>query len=289
MGFGLQVTGDQQQLIIGDDYPVLTRKLGGRIRVTNPIRGYGICRVYYVASITTELPPLIFVTPTSTCDGKGLGLFSHIGGPGNWQGFSVAAVRSIEGASGNISAGFDTGWNYHVCVFGDPGVPLRSDDTYGLELYSTTIKTFDSRWDIVFFKELLRNWAHHSFTRSYSYVGRTQISNNGSYWGNAHFSEKKAYDLVLAKATHPWGAVDGDKGFMLSSLGAVPIRADVGYSEGHHTQDTVVMVGFPSSSRTYLMATAFYGGAQHPSANITALNRLNILTGDFSKIRGLPN
>lgn len=286
MGFGLEVIGDQQQLILDDKYPVLTRKMGGRIRVTNPIGGYGICRVIYGGSITTEHPPMIFATPTNTCNGKGLGLFSPIGGPGNWRGFSVAAVGSIEGNSGNISAGFDTGWDYHVCVFGDPGVPPKPDDTFGLEHYSPTgIKIFDSRWDIVYFGGLLSNWTHRSFTRSYSYTGRTQITNNGSYWGNAHFNERIDYDLVLAKSTHPWGAADGDKGFMLSSLGAIPIRADVGYSKGHHTQDTVVMVGFHSSSRDYLMATAFYGGAQHPSANITALNRLNVLTGDFSKIQ----
>lgn len=273
---GLEVRGGSDyHLVIGDKNPVLARMQKGRLTSTRSLGGYGFCVVNYIKPVATTFPPLVFGTPTPESNGKGIGLFSHIGSPGNWTGFSVVAVRTLFGSSGSaIGVGFNTGWDYHACVFGHPGV--APDTSYGMEIYEEDGKAtlFSSTWDLVFFKNLMQSWSHNSFTRSYSM---------GAYWGNQHYNAHVSWDAVIAKATHPWQSADGDTGVMLSSLGAIPLRADVGFKDDH-TQDCAVMIGFPDAGRSQLWASIFYGGAQHPSADVRALNSFKLLMGDFSRI-----
>jgi hypothetical protein len=271
---GLEVKGGEDyHLVIGDRNPVLSRMQTGRLTITRTLGGYGFCVVTYSNPVKDTVPPLVFTTPTASCNGKGIGLFSHIGNQGNWTGFSVVAVGTLFGTGGAIGVGLDTGWDYHVCVFGQPNTPETT--FYGLSVCDDNgTKIFSSTWDLVLFKNLMQSWSFNSFTRSY---------NSPAYWGNEHYNLHISWDDVIAKATHAWQAADGDTGILISGLGALPLRADVGFPE-EHTQDCAVMIGFPDSGRANLWASIFYGKAQHPSADITALNSFKLLLGDFKRL-----
>lgn len=283
--FGFYARGSDGHLIIGDDHPVLCQKYTGRIVMNRQVNSgydyqpvpvsYGYCEVSYPEPIRDHMPPMVFGVPTATCSNKGIGLFQHRGGPGNWTGFSIVVTRTLFlDNNSSINLGFDSGWEYRVCVFGDPGVNRSGSSNYGLNLFDKDGRpTFSSNWPFVPFRGVLSGWRLSSFTRWYSPY---------RYWFNAEVSGANT-DYVLAKGTHAWGATDGRLGMLISSLGCIPVRADVGRSRDH-TQDSVVLMGFPDSSRSNIWSVTVYGLAQHPSANMNAMNSWRILTADFTYV-----
>lgn len=285
--FGFYARGSDGHLIIGDDYPILSRAYHGRIIVNRkPLPGalwwaqanYGYCEIKYPTPIKSSVPPMVFGVPTAACDNKGLGFFQHRGKPGNWTGFSILITPRLFADSSSINApiGFDSGWEYAVCVFGDPGVNRPGASNYGLALFDDEgNQLFNSNWPFVPFRALLSSWRLHSFTRSYAL---------DNYWGNYWYERSKNYDFVLAKGVHSWGSTDGKLGLLISSLGCVPVRTDVGYKNRDTTRDCVVTMGFADSRRDNIWSVTYYGGAQHPSANINAINDWRILTADFSHL-----
>lgn len=284
--FGFFARGSDGHLIIGDDYPVLSQAYRGSITVNSraskrwswqPNPSYGYCEVQYPQPIRSQVPPLVFGVPTPACDNKGLGFFQHRGNSGNWTGFSILITpRLFADSSAVAGIGFDSGWEYSVCVFGDPGVSRPGSSNYGLALFDADGNSvFNSNWPFVPFRGLLAGWVLNSYTRSYALQ---------SYWGNDWYERSKRYDFVLAKGTHTWGARDGNLGFLISSLGCVPVRADSGYKNRYPVRDCVVTMGFPDNRRDQLWSVTYYGGAQHPSANINAINSWKILTADFSHL-----
>lgn len=280
--FGFYARGNANHLILGDDNPVLCQKYRGRLVISRLVSypnsgpaAYGYCEVTYSEPIKSLLPPMVFGVPTISCDDKGIGFFQHRGQPGNWTGFSIACTMSLymKNYSPSAQLGFDTGWEYRVCVFGDPGVKRAGASRYGLALFDgETNTTFNSNWPFVPFRGLLSNWNLIQFTRSYDVL---------SYWF-ALPNVQGSVDYVLAIGSHQWAAKDGDLGLLISSLGCVPVSADIG--RRHHTQDCVVMMGFIDSRRETIKSVTVYGMAQHPSANMQAINNWRILTADFTYV-----
>lgn len=281
--FGFYAKGSDGHLILGDDNPVLCQKYKGRITVNqlvstlnNPYipAGYGYCEMRYPAPITSLMPPMVFGIPTIFCNNKGIGFFQHRGGPGNWIGFSVATTMSLHMNSAAAAYyGADTGWEYRVCVFGDPGIKRPGASRYGMALFDENGNpTFDSNWPFVPFRGLLSSWQLIAFTRSYNVM---------AHWFNLR-TVQGSPDQVLAIGNHYWGARDGDLGMLISSLGCVPISADIG--RGSHTQDCVVMMGFIDWRRDAIQSVTVYGNAQHPAANMAAINNWRILTADFTYV-----
>lgn len=287
--FGFYARGTDGHLILGDDHPVLCQAYRGRLVINQPLvehlfpddfigsngRGYAYCEIRYPQPIRTAMPPMVFGVPTAMSDGKGLGLFQHRGGSGNWIGFGILIARDLFASStAQAWVDMDSGWEYRVCVFGDPGVTRSSPSRFGLALYDANGNpTFHSNWPFVPFRGLLSGWSLHSFTRHYAL---------GSYFGNSDRGSG-SIDTVLAKGIHTWGAQDGKLGFLISSLGTVPLRSDIGYAQDR-TVDCVVLMGFPDSRRDLIWSSIFYGLSQHPSANMSAMNDWRILTADFTYV-----
>lgn len=286
--FGFYASGSDGHLILGDDNPVLCQVYTGDLIVNQlvvqiPGRyvprygfGFGYCEIRYPSPIKTQTPPMVFATPTAMSDNKGLGQFQHRGSPGNWTGFStVTTIRLFAGEGSGVQIGFNSGWQYRVCVFGDPGVERPGSSNYGIALFDEDGRpTFNSNWPFVPFRGLLSGWQLNSFTRSF-YGGHM-------YWQNSDYDSGSKVDYVLAKGTHEWGAKDGDLGFLLSSVGLVPVRADVG--RRNLTVSCIVTLGFPDNRRDKLWSVTYYGIAQHPNANMSEINKWQILTADFSHL-----
>lgn len=284
--FGFCARGEDGHLILGDDNPVLCQKYRGSLVVNQaatpapgdhrPPAGYGFghCEITYPKPVSTQVPPMVFAVPTARSDGRGLGIFQHRGSPGNWTGFSTVITNHLLADKWSASyIGLDSGWEYRVCVFGDPGIKRSGPSNFGLALYDEDGNpTFHSNWPFVPFRGLLSSWRLNSFTRD-AYTG---------IWQNTEYTSGVDTDNVVAKGTHSWGAKDGTLGFLLSSVGFVPVRADVG--SFHHTQSCVVTLGFPDSRRDQLWSVTYYGIAQHPSANMSEINNWRILTADFTYV-----
>lgn len=291
--YGLIVRGNTDQLIVGDDYPVLTQRYKGDIVITQVPpqngemwyeaytgdvsaycvggRGYGYCDVTYPSPINSTLPPLVFAVPTGSANDKGLGFFCHRGSPGNWAGFSVLVTPTLFAQNGATTTGVNSGWTYRVCVFGDPGFFAHSG-THGLRMFAANgTPTFDSRWPIVPFRGLLGAWQLEGFTRYY---------NIDAYWGRRLVGGDD--DAVLVKGKHVWGAADGTLGFLLSGLGCIPLRHDIGSDD--YTHSAVVTMGFPDGGRSHIWAVAYEGLSQHPNGNVSAMSNWRLLTADFSLV-----
>lgn len=294
--FGFFAQGEAGQLILGDDYPVLGQLFQGKLIVNSlphPYYAvfdggemgqveefreprYGMCEVTYPKAVTTQLPPMVFAVPTAGANNRGLGYFCHRGTPGAWTGFTVLSTRQLFASwnSPAMALDQDTGWEYRVCIFGNSGMelPIKDNRNTGLRLFNATgACVFDSRWPLVPFRDLLTRWQLSDFTRQYDTLG---------YWGTRFV--RGDVDHVLAKGYHPWGASDAQKkGFLLSSLGALPFRHDTGKRDV--TTPAVVTMGFPDSGRTNIWAVAFMGDSQHPAGNVSAMNTWRILTADFSR------
>lgn len=289
--FGFAVYGDSHQLIMGDEYRVLTQKYRGALNVNqvppavhvthqgfngNVVPSYGYCTVTYPSRITTQLPPMVFAVPTANANNKGIGLFCHRGSPGNWTGFSVLITNSLFATSSSrIVSGFASGWEYRVCVFGEPGVVRAGANlSAGMNIGcvvrdSKGIKVFDTNWPYVPFRGLMSQWKLHSYTRSYRII---------EHWGYRFVDG--AADQVLAKGTHTWGYANGTVGFLLSALSAIPVRHDIGTR--NITTPSIVTMGFDSSSRSQIWSVVYQGLSQHPSGDVTAMNNWRMLTADFT-------
>lgn len=269
--FGLSIRGDDGQLVITDGVVSLTQKYRGQIVATSTYtRGSGYFTYYYPSTITTNDPPMVFAIPTSGCNGKGIGGFSHIGEPGAWRGFSTMLVASLFLASGGMYVGFDSGWQFSVCVFGDPRLP--SVDKYGVRMYSADRKCYyDSSWPIVPFIGMMGSWNLSDFTRWYDL---------GSYWGGRVVIGDA--DHVLAKGYHSWGWDNLTAGFMLSGTGRVPVVIDVGKDD--ISISCSVFLGFPDSSRSSIWSVAVIGSAQHPSGGVSWMSNWRLLMADFSGV-----
>lgn len=282
--YGFSALGENNRLIIDDSTPILTQMYRGRLTVTHLVktpagassaRSYGYCEVTYPKPVTSQAPPLVFGVPTDRAADKGIGMFTHRGRPGGWIGFCVLISGTLFATSDALmTLGFDSGWEYSVCWFGEAGSAGYAE--YGMRLYDSNGKAiYDSAWPVVQFRGLLEAWTLSEFTRFYQ-VGR--------YWGYRHVAGDE--DSVLAKGFHTWGAADGAQGFLLASLGRIATQLDVGIY--NKKVGAIVMVGFPTSARDNLWAVAFFGRGQHPSGDLTDMNRWRMLIADFSGTEGAP-
>ena len=277
--FGLSVKGSDSQLILGDDKPIVTQKYRGRLKVTQmfPAREgstkIGICTVIYPSPFTEESPPMVFGIPTEDADVKGICYFMHEGERNNWTGFSIVITNHWRLQGGpNIGVGYDSGWDYSVCIAGDPKVYREGDSGYGLQLWGEDEggKLYDSNWPLVTFKGLLPQWT----------MGTRVRRGSLGYWGYIGEASGSRDDVLIA-ADHVWGHPNGTHGILISSLGMIPMMADLG--KRNTTMDCVVVVGFSDSGRSILRSTSVYPiDAQHPNATLEALNTWKLLVADFT-------
>jgi len=274
MSYGFSVLGNSGQLVIDEDSMIMTQAFRGDIIVSpngllGPQYAYGYCHVTYPQVVATEYPPFVFAVPTPGVVPCGLGTFLHRGVEGAWTGFTVLVTKHIFAQDGSaMYAGFNTGWQYRVGSFGLPGDNGYAD--YGLRIMNEWSDiTYDSAWPIIKFRGLMSAWVLQEFTRGYAL---------NNYWGAADVSGDE--DYVLAKGTHAWGYPDLTHGFMLSGMGSVATTVDRGSWEA--PVNAVVTVGFPDGNRGNLWAVAFFGAAQHPSGDLSAMRNWNLLTADFS-------
>lgn len=276
---------------MGDEYRVLTQRYVGNLTVNqippaativhrgkrrNVTPSYGYCTVTYPTRITTQLPPMVFAVPTASANNTGIGLFCHRGSPGAWTGFSVMITNSLFASSTSpISPGFNSGWTYRVCVFGEPGVvrpgtSLAAGMNIGCRVWdSKGGKVFDSNWPYVPFRGLLDAWTLSSYSRTYAII---------EHWGWRFVNG--ASDQVLIRGSHPWGYANGTVGFLISALSAIPVRFDRGTND--ITTSAIVTMGFSSSARDVIWSVVYEGLAQHPSGDVSAMNSWRILTADFT-------
>lgn len=273
MSYGFSVIGNNGQLIIDEDSVIMTQVFKGEI-IVNSLPGagslsYGYCNVSYPQALSSDFPPFVFAVPTPGVVPCGLGAFSHRGEPGAWTGFSVLVTQDLYARYASaMPMGFASGWQYRVSGFGIAGDNGYAD--YGLRIMNEWEDVmYDSAWPIIKFKGLMSGWTLQEFTRGYSM---------GTYWGYAHVSGDE--DQVLAKGTHAWGHADLTTGFMLSSVGQVGTRLDRGGDD--YPAHAVVTMGFPDGSRGNLWAVAFFGNAQHPGGDLSAMQKWNLLTADFT-------
>lgn len=296
MNVGFFARGSNDHLVIDDQNPVLCQVYSGRIVVnTLPPRSffaeytdeygnvygqprtpaYGYCEVTYPAPIHTAMPPMVFAVP-SGAGSQGLGLFCHRGGAGRWTGFSVLVTRDIFlGNSTPMLRGFDSGWQYRVCTFGDPG---RTRDgaksEMGLRILGENgVPIFDSNWPFVPFRGLLSGWTFSDMTRSYGVW---------AHWGFRVQTNLFDEDFALVKGYHGWGVADGAMGFLLSGLGLTPVRQDFGTYD--ITPAAVVLMGFAGGNRSNIWAVAVAGMSQHPAGDISIMREWNLLTADFTHV-----
>lgn len=277
-GYGFSVTGNQGNLVISDETPILTQAYKGTL-VVNGLVGatlaYGYCHVTYDRPINSGPPPMVFGVPTGAANSAGLGLFCHRGDPGNWTGFSVMVVRDVRfQVATPMTEGFDSGWTWRACGFGIAG--NNGYDPYGLRIWDKlgTI-IYDSAWPVVKFLGLLSGWTPSGFTSGYAVA---------AYWEpNSNYDEHGiAYDQVLALGYHAWGSPDTTKGILISSLGLV--NSDIDFGSDNKWVASVVFVGFNSGARDALQATAVFGKGQHPSGDLSNMQRWNLLAADFTGI-----
>lgn len=273
MAYGFFARGNSGQLVISEDAMILTQAFKGKIVVNVPMGGlaYGYCTVTYPQLITSDEPPFVFAVPTPNTKYCGLGYFMHLGGQGGWSGFTCLVTTHIFAQDGSgMYAGYDTGWEYRVCAFGMAGDYGYSE--YGLRIQNEYEDiTYDSAWPVVKFRGLMAGWVHQGFTSNYA----------GSYWGYRDGLGDIDTEDVLAMGTHTWGHADLTTGFMLSGVaGGVTTRLDQGRFD--RTVNAVVTMGFPDGNRANIWATAFFGTAQHPSGDLTAMRNWNLLTADLT-------
>lgn len=281
--YGIIVKGEDSQLILGDDKPIITQKYRGRIKATSmfPDNTAGvptpnrvaIATVQYPEPLSGQSPPMVFGIPTTDLGVAGIGYFAHEGGQGNWTGFSMIIARDWRLRSApTIGVGFDSGWEYSVCVAGDPEVEIQDTSSFGLQVRGEDgTMLYNTNWPLVTFKGLLPNWTSGEVVRR---VG-------DGYW---MYPAKGRDDNIVMVADHQWGYEDGNFGIMISSLGLIPLRFDVGKKDT--TKDSVVVVGFNNGDRSTLKSAAVADiTGQHPTANITALNDWKLLVADFSHVR----
>ena len=293
MNYGFFATGSAGNLILGDENKVLTLKYSKDMRVTrrhswveNALepgteygyydalvepRGYGFVEEIYPEPITTDEPPYIFATPNGQYNGGGIGAFVHKGGPGNWIGFELIFAYDLYYTNIMNKAsivGQPTGWTYHICQYGaEP-----SKDVYGMRLWNSKGElTFDSGWNIVPFRELLRNWKPESNdpTRYYNIL---------HYWGRRQCSGDE--DYVYQVGYHPWGYENHMRGVLISSLQAHDFIGDTGK---YTVQRCIPIIGFKGRDRSRIFCSIAYGVLQHPYAAVSVMSKYQILSGDFSK------
>ena len=293
MNYGFFATGSAGNLILGDENKVLTLKYSKDMRVTrrhswveNALepgteygyydalvepRGYGFVEEIYPEPITTDEPPYIFATPNGQYNGGGIGAFVHKGGPGNWIGFELIFAYDLYYTKIMNKAsivGHPTGWTYHICQYGaEP-----SKDVYGMRLWNSKGElTFDSGWNIVPFRELLRNWVPES-------NNPTRYYNILHYWGRRHSSGDS--DYVYQVGYHPWGYENHMRGVLISSLQAHDFIGDTGK---YTVQRCIPIIGFKGRDRSRIFCSIAYGVLQHPYAAVSVMSKYQILSGDFSK------
>lgn len=274
MSYGFSVQGNSGQLVIDENSVLMTQVYKGDIIVTT-CRGapyaYGWCDITYPQAIATDLPPFVFAVPTPATKTCGLGVFQHRGVPGAWTGFSVLVTGHIfaQDYGATMAVGYNTGWQYRVGGFGMAGDNGYAD--YGLRIMNEwSDVVYDSAWPVIKFRGLMAGWVLQDFTRGYAL---------GNYWGYTNIGDVSE-DKVLAKGTHTWGHADLTTGFMLSAVGSVSTRMDVGPED--RTRNAAVVMGFPDAGRANIWAVAFFGIGQHPGGDLSAMRNWNLLTADFS-------
>lgn len=276
MSFGIEIRGSRNNLLIDDKNPPLVQAHKGPIRVTHNstlpnwnTAVYGMAVVYFPSPILTAYPPLIFGVPTRGVTQCGMGLFSAIGGPGNWLGFRVVVTPDVHMVSiSKVPVGWDTGWEYRACSFGSS----MSTSEYGLQIFDEAGRTvYHSDWPLVKFLGLMRSWrwdGYSQYRQSY-------------YWGDEGHDEYIDEDWPLARRSHTWNPGGKDPyslGILLSSIGVVKYSRDVG--EDDRNGMGYAMVGFSGDISRIRMGVPM-GIAQHPGGQIPDVNRWTLLQADF--------
>lgn len=272
--YGFSVRGTKGNLILDDSTPILTQMYKGQLVINREVvnfsgvvRPYAWCEVVYPTPVTSGPPPLVFAVPAG--GNTSLGMFSHRGGPGAWTGFAVLVCRDLFMLETSpYRSGTYAGWEYRVCGFGQPG--SYGLDEWGLRILKEGRILFDSAWPIVKFDGLMTAWNFQGF-RHYD---------AGEYW-----TTRRVYgssDWALATGTHTWGPPDGEKGFLLSSLGSIKTLVDVGDDDVAIT--CCVLMGFAGTDRSKIWAVSPFGSAQHPAGNLDMMRQWNVLTATFKGI-----
>lgn len=306
MSYGFLARGAANNIIIDQDNPVLRVEETGRILAnTAPISWngspaamvpgyYAYCRVTYKAPVRSQPPPMVFGVPSGGADDIVIGLFSHIGSPGSWTGFwlffgsKLADIQYKQGSKlyrntgRNFRIGDYTGWNYAVCT-AEVGSPVYGG--YGLRIFDDTGAgvVFDSNWPIAPFRNLLTGWEATGAPGNPYPIGVHGQSTGGyfaCYSGVAH--DYWDSDHVVEYYRHPWGAVNGALGILISSLGAMSQWVDYG---NHMEVRTAPLIGFSGGRRDYIYCMLQFGWPQHKSATGgQGLNGYGLLTADFSLV-----
>lgn len=299
MDYGFYAKGSAGNLIIGDENKVLVLKYSKDMQVTRAHAwtgtkksgnskigyhtvkiksvpcGYGFVEETYPFPITTEEPPYIFGTPNGKYNGGGLGGFVHLGTPGNWTGFQMIFAYDLyymKIMSRKAIVGQETGWTYHICMFGD----LPSKDTHGLRLWNSKGElTFDSGWRIVPFRGILSNWVPST--------GAIRYYNIGHYWGRRASSGDE--DYYFQAANHAWGYQNHERGVLLSSMQTHDFIGDTGDSA---VLRCFPIIGFLGRDRSVITCSIAYGVLQHPAAQVGVMSKYQILSADFSKAYKRP-
>ncbi len=287
MSYGFFVRGTQGHLIIDDENPTLAQVERGDIVVTHSLPNTGrlahwaVCNVVYKQVVRTQIPPFVFGVPTSAGPaGLAIGMFCHIGGPGNWTGFRLIVTASVRfealdatTVGQRIGVGRHTGWEYRVCGFEAP----PSSDGYGMRIWGPSGKlVFDSGWPLTPFRHLMRSWSLVE-SRKVNYLSLW------NYIGNDEANHANDVDPVVHRYTHPWGYNDGDHGILLSGLNMLDARADLGWRSDSSLITLAPLVGFVSGDRTNISIGLGLGVLQHSDTNAPALNGWGLMTADFSK------
>jgi hypothetical protein len=313
--FGFFVKGDAGNLIIDEENPVMALLHSGSILMSTPPvtvsiqygkrngRNYNMtgpaswryCHVTYPTPITSNETPLVFAVPQTDSGKYGLGRFTHLGGPGNWTGFTVVtAPMDLTTPTTNMpiatpidtAVNYPTGWKWYACSFSAPA----SNEKYGMRVWAGDSRlVFDSGWQVVPFRNLLSDW--RAF-RSVELDTTRQFSNGDylvasvvvePYWGNNNANTNKDIDEYWHQFSHSWGFPNRTRGVLISSLYAQPIEADNGFQDGYRFY-SAGLVGVRGSDRTNLYYTLPVGFLQHIGINPQTVNNFSLMTADFSLI-----
>lgn len=196
MTFGLHITNASGEVLIDGELPCAFLHEKRSVVATCSRRSTGSdstdfrqirpAAILFHKPVTTPEPPFI----AGYADGRRLAMGTLLGGPGNWEGFTVFHTRDLNGdlAPASLSV------NY--AVFSREG-ELRSSDAYGFVAYDAAGRQiFDSRK----FPFILRG--------SFAY----DLINNGGQFGGKHISRDKreiSGEVRTAPGSNYWPVLSG--------------------------------------------------------------------------------
>lgn len=294
MTFGAFFKGDNSNLLIDPDNPVMAAAASGPLNMTKTnttYRAYGpggyyiattveddLCYVTFPTPIATVQPPMVFASPGHTATGS-LSAFRLTGGPGNWTGFTVcwqgAAVLknpqrigeyAAQGGptivSKTLNALVFTGWHWAAVMDYAPPGP----GTWGMKVNDGIGRTiFDSRWNLLLFRGLLGGWS----------IGSPHI---WRIWGDKSLREITQpffHDLTVP-------IVRGKTAFVMNNLGAFWALVDTSTSDEWVRFECMFGLD-PGNANNRLKIQCYIPQADHYGPTASPLNAMQIFWGEFSR------